>query len=96
MKYYIIHYRYKTSEVAELYKLAKDFNISPDKLIKDRHKINCHDSKYIEPQDIFPKGGCTVIVWENGWSFSSECSLKDNYNKRKGVKICFGRSLPSK
>lgn len=49
----ITHYRYKASEVAELYKLAKDYSIDPDKLIKDRHLISTHQVGGIKRQDIF-------------------------------------------
>ena len=90
-EYTITHYRYKSSEVSKLYHLAKDNNINADKLIKDRFNIPCYRAQDIPSEDIFPRGGVTVITSDDGNTFESECSFKDHYNKRRGVKICMGR-----
>lgn len=87
----ITHYRYKASEVAELYKLAKDYEIDPDKLIKDRHFISTHQVGGIKREDIFPRGGITVMSDGKGNFFDAVCSFKDNYDRRRGVNICMGR-----
>ena len=87
----ITHYRYKASEVAELYKLAKDYEIDPDKLIKDRHLINSHLVQTMKREDIFPRGGITVVADAKGNVFDAVCSFKDNYDRRRGVNICMGR-----
>lgn len=87
----ISHYRYKASEVASLYKLAKDYQIDPDKLIVQRHGIKTHLVQNIEPNDIFPRGGTTLLCDERGNMFDAICSFKDNYDRRRGVDICMGR-----
>lgn len=87
----ISHYRYKSSEVAELYKLAKDYEIDPDKLIKSRHLINSHFVQTINRDDVFPRGGITSLIDEKGNFFDAVCSFKDNYDRRRGVNICMGR-----
>lgn len=88
----IIHYRFKTSEVAQHYHLAKDYGISPDKLIKERMNIACYPAHLISSDDIFPRGGTTVIVnSDTGHTVESVCSLKDNYSRGRGVVMCRGR-----
>ena len=91
-KHIIIHYRFKTSEVAHHYRLAKDYEINPDKLIKERMNIACYPVQHIAPDDIFPRGGVTVVVSEaTGHTVEAVCSLKDNYNRARGVTMCTGR-----
>lgn len=87
----ITHYRYKASEVAELYKLAKDYEIDPDKLIIDRHLIGTHLVQTMKGEDIFPRGGVTALSDGKGNFFDAVCSFKDNYDRRRGVNICMGR-----
>ena len=87
----ISHYRYKASEISTLYKIAKDYLIDPDKFIVERHDMKTHLVQTIKAGDIFPRGGITVC-WDNkGNSSHAVCSLKDNYDRCRGVNICMGR-----
>lgn len=89
----VTHYRYKSSDVYLLWKLAKDYNINPDKLIKERNPLGvaCYQVSEIQADDVFPKGGFTCVSDENGGYAETECSLNDNYEKKRGVRMCIGR-----
>lgn len=87
----IIHYRYKSSEVAQHYRTAKDFNLPVDKYIKTRSKSAAYPVYMIDRDDVFPRGGITVVVDEKGNIYEAMCSFNDNYDCRRGVKICVGR-----
>lgn len=87
----IIHHRYKSSEVAEHYRTAKDFGLPIDKYIKMRLKPVSYPVYEIDRNDVFPRGGVTILIDEKGNMYESICSFNDNYDRRRGVKICIGR-----
>jgi len=51
------------------------------------------DTLKINPSRTHAKGGATVVVLTNGRYGIAVCSVKDNYDKKKGRKIALDRAL---
>lgn len=59
-------------------------------------RVLSDDELIIPTHHVRPKGGATVVVLPSGHSGFAICSHKDQFNKKLGYRIAYGRALKAK
>jgi len=80
----IQHFRYRTLQITDAVNLPRNFTIlgplEPEKAVPGPERS--------------PRGGGTIVkVTRDGKDYvgTAECSLKDGFDRKRGVRICLGR-----
>lgn len=64
--------------------------------IADELNLKPTQWNYLEPDQIFARGGATIVTFEKDGMMATgvaTCSLSDNYERRRGREIAMARAL---